>query len=643
MFLFATARKGEAFWQASRFHGLLEGFVDTAAKSLAARFLGGDPTARLASRLASSDIITSLREPGRKIEQSRQALIDGTRAFAEGSIAAAILRHLACPEGWQLAGLSRAGLAFLAGLFLVFASLGALSLKTGLLLTLSIVLLFFLSRSPVTIAEIWADSLPGRLFRSILPEELVPRDDHYPVAPPLKGAGAAAMYLLLFALGAVLALLSIKWQNLLVLALPAVLLAPALLFLRPELGLLGLIGYSVVDWWMRMKPNLLTSVWDDLLLASLAAALIGQWVTKRDFRWRIHPTFFALTAFISLLLFLFLIDSTYPRLSVPLDGLRVIVQHMLWFYIAVQLVKTPRQAALLLILFTLVGTAIAAFGVYQFIVKAPMPENWVDQAELGSITTRAFSIVGSPNILGSLLVLTTPIALGLAYRGKTIQRLFYLACAALMGASMLFSFSRGAWLAIAAAIILFGILQDRRLIALLIIGAILLPIASPAAADRVSYLLSPEYFKKSAQDGRLERWDLALEKVAQRPLTGIGLGRYGGAAAENNKEYLPHRTLYTDNYYMKTAAETGLLGLFAFIALMVSVLRTAFGTAIHSPPPRRALAIGVACGLFGVVLHNAVENVFEVPLMVTSFWLCAALLWELRSNTQALTTKSLDT
>ncbi|MZP29494.1 hypothetical protein GTO91_07215 [Heliobacterium undosum] len=627
LFLFGWLQRLEPLWLSSRFHALLEGAISAAGKGLLARFFSGDPAARLDSRLVSSRLFLFLSRPVYKVSALRLAFVDRIESVANGSILVDILRHLACPEGWQLDGLSRAGLAFLGGLFFAYAALGALTLKSGLTLTLLILLLMLWSRSTATVREIWAESLPGRLFHSLLPEELVQRDDQRPVAPPLIGLSALIMYLMLLILGAGLAFLSIKLQNPLVLALPAVLVAPTLIVLRPEFGLYGLIGYAVIDWVMRLKPTPITNIWDDLLLALLAAALIGHWLVKRDFRWRIHPTFFALTAFISLMLFLFLIDAAYPRIIIPIDGLRVIVQHMLWFYIAVQLVRSPRQAALLLILFTLVGTAIAAVGVYQFIAKVPMPEHWVDQAELGSIATRAFSIVGSPNILGSILVLTTPIALGLAYRGNAWQRIFYLACAGMMGASMLFSFSRGAWLALAAVIILFGVLQDRRLIALLIIGVILLPIASPSVADRISYLLSPEYLHKSAQDGRLERWDLALEKVEQSPLIGVGLGRYGGAAAEHNKDLLPHRTLYTDNYYMKTAAETGLLGLFAFIALMVAALRTAIGAAVHAPSSRRALATGVACGLFGVVLHNAVENVFEVPLMVASFWLCASLLW----------------
>lgn len=633
LFVYRFLLHVEGFWLSSRFHKVLGKWIEFGSKSVISRFFSGDPLQRLQVQSSSSWFATQWSRLGRHNEKIRLRVIEFFADLSKSSIVGTILQHLACPEGWQLSGLSRAGLAFLLGLSMALGTLGVLTMKKAALLGAIFVLFILWRNVSSTIREIWRDSLLGKLFSILLPDSMLELQTQKVVAPPLVGLSAYIMYGLLTLLGGVTGFLWIKLNSPLVLTLPLALAAVQLVFLRPAIGLWAVAFYAGVDWFLRLKANTLglPNWWDEALMALMITALLSQWITRKDFRWRMHPTMFPLTAFISVMLFLFLIDSTYLRITVPIEGLRVVVQHMLWFYLAVQLLRSRSQASLLLIGFTLLCTGIAAYGVYQYIAKVPMPSNWVDQAEVG-IQTRAYSIVGSPNILGSLLVLSTPIALGLAYRGTSWQRAFYLFCAALMAICMVFTFSRGAWLGLGFGIVLFGVLQDRRLIGLLLIGAILLPIAAPSVAERVSYLLSPDYFSKSAQGGRIDRWTLALEKVQENPLTGAGLGRFGGAAAEHNQDLLPHKTIYTDNYYLKTAAETGFVGLLAFVTLMVSVVRVGIGSAIHAPPNYRALATGVACGLVGVVLHNAVENVFEVPLMVVAFWLCVASVWVLRTE-----------
>jgi len=38
------------------------------------------------------------------------------------------------------------------------------------------------------------------------------------------------------------------------------------------------------------------------------------------------------------------------------------------------------------------------------------------------------------------------------------------------------------------------------------------------------------------------------------------------------------------------------------------------------------MAVGIIAGLCGVLVHNVVENIFEVPMMSTYFWLLLGIL-----------------
>jgi O-antigen ligase len=113
---------------------------------------------------------------------------------------------------------------------------------------------------------------------------------------------------------------------------------------------------------------------------------------------------------------------------------------------------------------------------------------------------------------------------------------------------------------------------------------------------------------------------------------GLGLGHFGGAVAMNHAlstvvdvEVTP--TFYMDNYYLKTAVESGLVGLAAFVMLMYQVIINGLRTVkLTEGDEFHPLSCGILAGLCGVVVHNWVENVFEVPLMTTVFWLFVGVL-----------------
>lgn len=82
-----------------------------------------------------------------------------------------------------------------------------------------------------------------------------------------------------------------------------------------------------------------------------------------------------------------------------------------------------------------------------------------------------------------------------------------------------------------------------------------------------------------------------------------------------------------DNYYLKTAVESGIVGFSAFVMLMYSVIINSFRT-LRSPLTKegKELATGIMAGLCGVITHNWVENVFETPLMASVFWIFVGVI-----------------
>jgi O-antigen ligase len=108
----------------------------------------------------------------------------------------------------------------------------------------------------------------------------------------------------------------------------------------------------------------------------------------------------------------------------------------------------------------------------------------------------------------------------------------------------------------------------------------------------------------------------------------MGFGRFGGAVAAR---YEIAGTFYVDNFYLKTAVETGIIGIVSFLGLLISALRQGLRSIwMVQDKLLQDIGIGVFSGLIGVIAHNAVENVFEVPMMSTLFWILVAALVSMR-------------
>ncbi len=421
-------------------------------------------------------------------------------------------------------------------------------------------------------------------------------------------------------------------------ALLAFIVAAYLILKDYERSIYLLAFYVFIDYILRdmLKINMLASYWDELLLI----LCFGLWVYKgilsagntdlqRDvslksgYKWT--PIDAPMLFFLGMFALLFLINS--PSRSIGLEGFRAIVQYAVWFFLAMQLFKSFTGTKRVLFILLFIGTLLGLHGVYQFIAAVPIPSNWVDIAE-DPVRTRAFSIVKSPNILGSLMVLFGPLSLAFfANEKRPLRKMIYLGAFGAMSLCVLFTYSKMALFAYIAALGIYFLIKDKRLIFVLIAAVIAIYLFVPSVGSRISYLLSPEYIVSSLRGGRLVRWEQGLNMFKENLIFGVGLGHFGGAVAMNNN--IPG-TFYMDNYYLKTAVEGGLLGLGAFLILAANVIiwgmRTIFRLSKESDTERFNFAVSIFSGLAGVLVHNLVENVFEVPMMNTYFWLMTAVL-----------------
>gem|GEM_PF-1156964 len=366
-------------------------------------------------------------------------------------------------------------------------------------------------------------------------------------------------------------------------------------------------------------PSILGPLWHNALLLACVAYVLYQ-RAARKMPGHYTPIDAPMLLFMGVCVFLLFFNSI--DLGIGLSGMRATAQYLLWFFVMSRMIRDRRDWELVFYALALMGAAVALHGIYQYVTAAPIPELWVTRSEMG-VRSRAFSITGSPNIMGDLMVMLMPLTVALAYqKGLTPwRRLFWWGCAGLQGAACLVTFSRGAWLGLVVAAVVFMAIQDRRLFFALLAAAAV-AIFIPDVINRLSFLMTDDFAVASQVGGRAGRQEVGFMLLRNSGyLFGMGHGRYGGAVAMQNPivEWLTYH--YLDNYYLKTLVETGIAGLTAYLALIAATLSTLFRAAVNLREtiwrPRAAAILAAAAG---VLVHCMFENIFEVPYMSAYFW-----------------------
>ncbi|MFN8423920.1 MAG: GDP-mannose 4,6-dehydratase [Anaerolineae bacterium] len=108
---------------------------------------------------------------------------------------------------------------------------------------------------------------------------------------------------------------------------------------------------------------------------------------------------------------------------------------------------------------------------------------------------------------------------------------------------------------------------------------------------------------------RLAHWDAAARMWADRPWLGQGPGHYPLRYAAYRLPRWPYDLGHAHNAYLNALAETGLLGLAALAALMAAAAALAVRAAVA---PRSGLEGALGIGLAGSLAAVAVHSVFDV-------------------------------
>jgi putative inorganic carbon (HCO3(-)) transporter len=252
---------------------------------------------------------------------------------------------------------------------------------------------------------------------------------------------------------------------------------------------------------------------------------------------------------------------------------------------------------------------------------------------------RVGGTVGSPNFAAAYLSISLASAASILFTNLG-RKLKWLAIAVLGagGLALIFTFSRGGWIAAALAVALICLLGCRRcgfslktpIAIILILAMLCLPFLSAISAR----LFDDD--KGSAQS-RIPLMKLAFRIIEDNPLLGVGA---------NNFTVVMDRYLTSDfregwlfavhNKYLLVLSETGIVGLLAFVAFLLDALRKGWRCWTRQDPLLSPLAFGFAAGIAGHMVHMTVD-VFRGRPTQQLLWLLAGLLTAMHKMSMAPT------
>jgi O-antigen ligase len=203
-----------------------------------------------------------------------------------------------------------------------------------------------------------------------------------------------------------------------------------------------------------------------------------------------------------------------------------------------------------------------------------------------------------------------------------LSRVALLLAGAISGLAMLLTFSRGGWVATLVSVIVIGLIKDRRIVAVLLMIALISPVFLPQAIlVRATTIVTLE---DTSATYRLTIWKAALRMINDIGAFGAGIGPVAFTKIYPLYEIAGTPAAHTHNLYLQFIVEMGVLGLLFFLWTIVSHLRDAMA-AKNLSHQESVLLVAIVAGTVGQLVHGLIDNIWYSPKNVMFFWVALGL------------------
>jgi len=204
---------------------------------------------------------------------------------------------------------------------------------------------------------------------------------------------------------------------------------------------------------------------------------------------------------------------------------------------------------------------------------------------------------------------------------------------AIIGLSIVLSYSRITWLALVFIFIISSFLYNKKKMARVFVLAMLCLVVLNYFFDNFiyenfisSFGLGENYLSIKSTHERIGIIARGLSLFAEKAWFGFGLG-VTGAPSEHYAYLLKNGSFVTDNYYLKLLIETGIVGTFCFLSfLLFSILRSKKVYNIITDVFLKNLSLSLTLALIIFAITSLAASTLELPAVNCFFWIILGLI-----------------
>jgi len=405
-----------------------------------------------------------------------------------------------------------------------------------------------------------------------------------------------------------------------------------------------------------------TFVSEGLLAFVVAAAFVQGRRQARFVEGFRHPVTALVGAFIVVALLSAFVNDVRPVVAGL--GILTTLDMFIVFYLARILGFDLRAGILALGIFTGIAVAAGLLAMAQVVLAPDILGLVTFTGRFGEGLRPGAIFIGEPNMLAAVLGMALPFAafatarpgLSLRWRALGIAALFVLLLA------LIFTFSRGTWLAVGIAVLVMGLVVDRRVL-LLVAGTGLVALAAAFILPRGVLLAPGSQWSfdigdatitrvqaiRNGNDERIKYIENAIPIVVDHPVVGTGPGTYGGGIAARYGSDLYSR--YTDglapinrtvdNYWLHILVEFGVFGAVLIVGILGWLVLRILRGAREATGSRRVVLAAIAGATTVSALVSVTEMLLEGNTTTFSLFLFLAIGTLLLGEAQGVETSAL--
>jgi putative inorganic carbon (HCO3(-)) transporter len=263
---------------------------------------------------------------------------------------------------------------------------------------------------------------------------------------------------------------------------------------------------------------------------------------------------------------------------------------------------------------------------------------WLDTAMQGAVS-RVGGTLGHANSMAMFLEMLLPLFFSLAVARDTglspRSRWLSVAVFSLGLATLILTYSRSSWLAVSVALALVLLYHfrhlrlTRRQAAIILVAGASFLVGLAIFWDSIYRRLTASAVYSFGFRGKLN--GIALTMLEAHPWLGTGLNNFVLSMAEYNEIGMArHRFSPAHNIYLLTAAETGLLGLLAFLWLLLGIFTEGWPALNSRDRFLAACAAGLFAGLTAALIHSNLGWLWRYDVVHVMFWFAAGYVLAIR-------------